>query len=266
MKRMLLVAVIVVLATLPATGQAAGFFGAANRLAGGGVQLQGAPGRPAAGAVAPGRGGGFFGAAGTRADGWTRSPLGDVTSSGPHPGSDGWVGHHSTAPRADLHRPRHSDFDHTSVVLTFGYPYFGFYYPYSAYWGYYPYAYYPYGYYPGYVYAPVYIEKSEPAQRQPAAPASVGDQMSVQWLRNGRLRVGWSGDPAKVKQVEFSLLDTNRRLLELRVVRTQPFNTTFTAPPHDAVYLQTAVVYGDGSVDSAIRPLPDGDEGEPTGQ
>jgi hypothetical protein len=161
-------------------------------------------------------------------------------------------------------------FDRDVFILSFGFPFFDFYYPFYGsfafglgywypYYPYYPYyaylPYYPYGYYPGYVCPPPYVERDD-HYRSPAAPSSLGDELIMQWQRGGKLLAGWSGHAARVQQVEFSLLDSQRQLLMLQVARREPYRTVFSAPPDEAAYLQMAVVYTDGSVDSVIRPLP----------
>jgi len=161
---------------------------------------------------------------------------------------------------------RRNHFDRDVFILSFGYPFLNLYYPfygsfalgfgYGCYPFYYPYyyPYYPYGYYPGYVYPPPYGDYN---RESPAKASSLADQLVMQWQRRGQLLVGWSGRAAKAHQVEFSLLDSQRQLLMLQVARGAPYRTTFSSPPDEAVYLQMAVVYADGSVDSVIRPLPD---------
>jgi hypothetical protein len=215
--------------------------------------------------------GGFRGSAGVlggSASGFSFSRPSGVSS---RLGSSGWF---SSAYRRDFGFDfRRHHFDRDFFILSFGYPFLNLYYPFYGsfalgfgwWWPYYypfygPYPYYPYypcypyGYYPGYVYPPPYGDYNKEA---PPRTSSLGDQLTMQWQRGGGLLVAWSGRAAKVKQVEFSLLDSHRQLLTLEVARRAPYRTTFASPPDEAVYLQMAVVYADGSVDSVIRRIPD---------
>jgi len=272
MKRVLLVAMVSMSLALPALGRPMGSPGGGRSAMGpimsgprmGGGAISGSPRSSGGfhGAI-----GGFRGSVGVPGGFGSGFSLSHSAGFSSRLGSGGWFGSAFARDFGFGFNRRH--FDRDVFILSFGYPFLNLYYPfygsfalgfgywwypyyYPYYYGYYPY--YPYGYYPGYVYPPPYSDYN---RESTAKPSSLADQLMMQWQRRGKLLVGWSGRAAKVQQVEFSLLDSHRQLLALQVARGAPYRTTFSSPPDEAVYLQMAVVYADGSVDSVIRPLPD---------
>jgi hypothetical protein len=293
MKRIMLVAVVSMAVAFPVLGRPMGSVGGGRsamgsissgpRISGGaiggfhgsvGTRGSIGGGRSAMGSISSGpriSGGGFRGSVGALG-GWRSGP--SLSHSVPFAGRSSSGGWFSRALPGDFgfgFSRRH--FDRDVFLFSFGYPFANFYYPfYGSFglalgFGYYPfywdYPYYPYYYYPYYGYGPVYVyppyaERNDyRRENRPAQPSSLADQLTMQWQRHGTLLVGWSGAAAKVRQVEFSLLDSHRQLLELQVARRVPYHTIFSSPPDEAVYVQMAVIYTDGSVDSVVRPLPD---------
>jgi hypothetical protein len=130
------------------------------------------------------------------------------------------------------HRRFRDDDDFSlGLIFGFGYPFYGY--------APYPYAY-PYPVYPQSTYS----------------SSALLSYLSTRWLGAGDLWVGWSGPAIGVRQVAFSLLDPDQRVIGTRVVWTPPYGVTFRAVPDRAVYVQIAVVHRDGSADSAIQVLP----------
>lgn len=140
---------------------------------------------------------------------------------------------------------RFDDDDDFALGLIFG---FGF--PYATA---YPYPVYePYPSYPTYSY-PTY---STTVVQQAAPEAVLLSGLALSWEGTDELLVSWSGQAAQISQVAFSLLDTDRQVIEAKVVRTPPYTTTFDRVSYDAAYLQLAIQHRDGSVDTAVQPLP----------
>lgn len=116
---------------------------------------------------------------------------------------------------------------------------------------------YPY-YYPPYV-APspvVIVNRSE--QRIPPTvvlrgAGRVGDELIVERLNGGLLRLTWQDDSKPIQELEMFLADADERVLAAQTLRFAPFAAVFDPSPLVA-YVGVSIAYADGTKVTTLIP------------
>ncbi|MBI3911950.1 MAG: hypothetical protein HY320_13595 [Armatimonadetes bacterium] len=90
----------------------------------------------------------------------------------------------------------------------------------------------------------------EPA---PPPPAARADDLRVERLRQGRVKVAWMGDDQDVESLELFVADRHKEILDSERIRERPYAATLTLPPADG-YVGVMLNYPDGSTTSVYLP------------
>ena len=132
--------------------------------------------------------------------------------------------------------------------------------------GFFPFGMFPFG--PGTLYN-AYLN-GQPGAGNPANGAAGGNLFSVSFgprdiprtsdtiearlESNGKVWIGWQGEPRAVKQITFALLDKNRKPIKQAVISRPPAQASLPATRQTAYY-GVIVEYINGTTTSVISPL-----------
>jgi hypothetical protein len=85
-------------------------------------------------------------------------------------------------------------------------------------------------------------------------PTGLKDSIDVSKPSATKIKVSWSGNPATIKQMTFSILDSSHQTIDSQIIAATPAQATFTMRKR-SVYYRVFIQYLDGATRSITAPL-----------